>query len=215
MKRATLNRIIDTLAFAGFVLVTTTGVLLRYLLPPGSGGLHRIGLGFGAAKRPITLLWGLSRHDWGTVHFWIALGLMIVLTIHLILHWRWIKGSLRGQSRAGSGIRAGLGIVGLATLLALAAAPLLSPTAQAPRSPLSEPPGIGGQAPSVEQPPSSTRGMMTLQEVEDLTGVPVAYLLDHLGLPQTVSPDERLGRLRRTYGFTMQDVRRIVTDYRP
>jgi len=112
-------------------------------------------------------------------------------------------------------MRAGLGLVGIATLLAIAVAPLLSQTARVPRSQLSEPSGIEVHAPGVEQMHSSTRGMMTLQEVEDLTGVPSAYLLEHLGLPQNVSPDERLGRLRRTYGFTMQDVRRIVTAYRP
>lgn len=81
MKRSTLNRITDGLAFAGFVFVVATGFLLRSLLPPGSGSLHGVGTGYGAAERPVTLLWGLTRHDWGNVHFWLALGLMIVLAI--------------------------------------------------------------------------------------------------------------------------------------
>ena len=37
MKRVNLNFIVDVVAFAGFVLLTTTGVLKRYILPPGSG----------------------------------------------------------------------------------------------------------------------------------------------------------------------------------
>jgi hypothetical protein len=37
MKRVNLNFIVDVVAFAGFVLLTTTGVLMRYILPPGSG----------------------------------------------------------------------------------------------------------------------------------------------------------------------------------
>jgi hypothetical protein len=53
---------------------------------------------------------------------------------------------------------------------------------------------------------------MTLQDIEDLTGVPTAYMLERLGLPRTVSPDERVGRLHHLYGFTMQDVRRVVVE---
>ena len=37
MKRVKLNFIVDFVAFAGFVVLTTTGVLMRYTLPPGSG----------------------------------------------------------------------------------------------------------------------------------------------------------------------------------
>jgi hypothetical protein len=45
----------------------------RYLLPPGSGRLE--------------ILWGMSRHEWGEVLFWIAVTLAAVLTLHLLLHW--------------------------------------------------------------------------------------------------------------------------------
>lgn len=37
MKRSSLNLSIDVVAFIGFIVLTTTGVLLRYVLPPGSG----------------------------------------------------------------------------------------------------------------------------------------------------------------------------------
>ena len=76
MKRTTLNLIIDAIGFVGFVFLTATGVLVRYVLPPGSG--HH------------TTLWGLDRHDWGGLHFWIAVGFFVVLALHLLFHWRWI-----------------------------------------------------------------------------------------------------------------------------
>lgn len=214
MKRATLNRLTDALAFAGFVLVVATGFVLRSLLPPGSGGLQGVGTGYGAAERPVMLLWGLTRHDWGAMHFGIALGLMIVLAIHLVLHWRWIMSSIRGRAREGSGVRVGLGIVGVLTLVAIAIMPWLSPTARVPRAQLSEPVVAGRPFAHQEHTTSPTRGMMTLQEIEELTGVPTAYMIKHLGLPHDVSPNERLGRLRRVYGFAMQDIRRIVMEYK-
>jgi hypothetical protein len=214
MKRGALNRIIDTFAFAVFVLVVTTGLLLRYLLPPGSGRLHGIGTGYGAAERPVTLLWGLTRQEWGNMHFWISLALMIVLALHLILHWRWIRGSIRGGSQEVSGLRAGLGIVGLLAVVAVAVLPWLSPLTSVHRSQFNESVTESRPATQEGQMASQTRGMMTLQEIEDLTGVPTAYIVERLGLPRHVSPDERLGRLRRMYGFSMQDVRRIVVEYK-
>ena len=55
MRRPALNLVVDAIAFAGFVFMTASGVLLRFVLPPGSG--HR------------TSIWGLNRHEWGGIHY--------------------------------------------------------------------------------------------------------------------------------------------------
>jgi hypothetical protein len=57
------------------------------------------------------------------------------------------------------------------------------------------------------------RGEMTLAEVERLSRVPASYILEQLGLPQTTSPDEQIGQLRRKHGFQIEDVRRIVSEF--
>jgi hypothetical protein len=54
---------------------------------------------------------------------------------------------------------------------------------------------------------------MTLADVEAATGVPADHVIAELGLPRSVEHDERLGRLRRTYGFNISDVRRVVQTY--
>ena len=51
---------------------------------------------------------------------------------------------------------------------------------------------------------------MTLAEVADTAGVAVEYLVAELGLPEDIPTDERLGRLGRTYGFTLTEVRELV-----
>jgi hypothetical protein len=194
MKRPNANFIVDFLGFAGFVLLTATGVLMRYLLPPGSG--HS------------TTIWALDRHEWGSIHFWIAIAFFAVLAFHLFLHWRWIVTLMSGRPREGSGGRVALGTVGLAALLALAIAPFLSPVerddegTRAPRAHSSEVEGL-----------ESVRGFMTLTEVQEATGVPADHILSELGLPPGVEHDERLGRLRTAYGFTIDDVRHVVEAY--
>jgi hypothetical protein len=53
-------------------------------------------------------------------------------------------------------------------------------------------------------------GQMTLNEVEELTGISAAEILKSLGLPANASKKEALGRLRRRYGFTLQELRDVV-----
>ena len=58
------------------------------------------------------------------------------------------------------------------------------------------------------------KGMYTLGEVAATYKVPTRYLLEKLGLPETISSVEKLGRLRRKYGFTMSDIERIIAEYK-
>ncbi|KHE91767.1 MAG: DUF4405 domain-containing protein [Candidatus Scalindua rubra] len=194
MKRSKLNFIFDAAAFAGFIFLTTTGVLMRYVLPPGS-------------KRFKTI-WGLDRHEWGDIHFWISVFFLGLLAMHLLLHWRWIINLITGKPREGSGFRAGLGIVGVIALLALSTAPLLSPieTTLESRS--------GRDLSSVRHGNVQVWGSMTLLEAEKTTDVPARYIIEKLKLPHDTEKEECLGDLRKTYGFTMDDVRRVILGYK-
>lgn len=78
MKRATLNLLIDVVSFAILASMIATGLLVRFVLPPGSRGGRGLSL------------WNLDRHDWGDIHFWLAASLIGVLLIHLALHWSWV-----------------------------------------------------------------------------------------------------------------------------
>ncbi len=53
------------------------GFLLAYRLPPGSRGGH----GLSAL--------GMSRHEWGDVHQWVSIAFLILVLVHMALHWRW------------------------------------------------------------------------------------------------------------------------------
>lgn len=76
MSRTLVNIIIDLTAALLFLGMIATGYILRFPLPPGSNKAFS--------------LWGLTRHQYGDIHFWISFGLLAVLVIHLVLHWNWI-----------------------------------------------------------------------------------------------------------------------------
>lgn len=113
MQRTLLNLIIDLASGFLFCALIATGYLLRFPLPPGTN--------------KVLSLWGLSRHQWGEVHFWISTVLVSVLVVHVILHWQWLVTVIRqrlhraktNSSRAGWVI--GLIAVGLFTLFAWSA----------------------------------------------------------------------------------------------
>lgn len=81
MRRSTLNLIIDIVTAIAMLGMVWTGLVIRYTLPTGSGGR--------GGGRGLTL-WGLSRHDWGDVHFWLAVAVGALLVLHVALHWRWV-----------------------------------------------------------------------------------------------------------------------------
>lgn len=76
MNRSLLNLTVDLLAAACLLVMLATGYVLRFPLPPTTNRTHE--------------LWSLSRHEWGMVHSWASVGLLLVLAIHVVLHWEWI-----------------------------------------------------------------------------------------------------------------------------
>ena len=90
MKRSTLNFIIDMLSFISLLGLAGTGFIIKYTLPPGSGGKGRL-LHDGHGGEHIKELWSMTRHEWGGIHFYIAAFFIILMLVHIILHWNWIK----------------------------------------------------------------------------------------------------------------------------
>jgi len=105
MKHSSLNFIIDLIALLNLLALAFTGFVMKYILPPGTGGLGRK-LHGGAGREQIKDLWSLGRHDWGGIHFYLALLFLILMAVHIILHWNWIKNYLK--SLLGSSQKSGL-----------------------------------------------------------------------------------------------------------
>lgn len=118
MRRLQFIATIDVLAFICFILLVSTGILMEYLLPPGSGrGM---------------MIWGMDRHAWGDIHFWVAVVFFSILVIHLFLHWQFIVRLIKGRAPERWNLRTALGVVALLALIAIAVAPLLSPIEENP-----------------------------------------------------------------------------------
>ena len=90
IKRGTLNFVIDLISFINLVCLVATGFIIKYILPPGSGGL---GHGFQAGREPgqIKELWSMTRLQWGNINFYFALVFQPLMVLHIVLHWSRVK----------------------------------------------------------------------------------------------------------------------------
>ena len=113
MKKSSLIKLIDVAAFIGFIFVVSTGVLLRYILPTRSGKAIEI--------------FGMNRHEWGDIHFQITVAFLIILSIHLFLHWKFFVRMFQDGFKSAGAYRLVLSIVALVAVLALAIAPFVVP----------------------------------------------------------------------------------------
>lgn len=197
MKKVHLNAVMDALAGVAFVLLMSTGAILAAQLPARSG--------------PAELL-GLTRHQWGAIHFVVAMVLIGVLAVHVILHWNWIICVVRGKAREGSGGRFALGIVAVLALLAVIVVPQVSPVDSS-----STPPGVRhGADPDRGRGSASTdqmewvRGSTTLDEIERNAGIPYAGVLEELGLPTDLPGTTRLSDLHQQYRVPVGTVRFVI-----
>ncbi len=81
MSKAKLNLVIDGLLLLNAAAIAGIGLLVEYVLVPGSRQWEIYG-------RNVDLrFWSLDRHEWGAVHYVLGLVFLVLLVLHVVLHW--------------------------------------------------------------------------------------------------------------------------------
>ncbi|MBP7748067.1 MAG: DUF4405 domain-containing protein [Phycisphaerae bacterium] len=73
-----VNFVIDVVTLLVVLAMAATGLLLKFVLPPGNRGGQGV------------QLWGFTRHEWGDVHFWLSVAMGVLFIVHVALHWTWV-----------------------------------------------------------------------------------------------------------------------------
>ncbi|HEY60511.1 MAG TPA: DUF4405 domain-containing protein [Anaerolineae bacterium] len=74
---ALLNLIVDVLAAVLFLMTAVSGIVLLFL--PG-----------GRMTSQIVMLY-LTKSTWDIIHTWSGIGVIILVVVHLIIHWCWVR----------------------------------------------------------------------------------------------------------------------------
>ncbi|MEM7682577.1 MAG: DUF4405 domain-containing protein [Planctomycetota bacterium] len=210
MNRNTLNYVVDgVLALLGLA-VAATGLLIGFVMPPQTGA------------KGLTLL-GLTRHGWGSLHTWMGVAIVLLVLLHLALHWNWVCATTRrlalgtGAGALSPSRRRGYGVVALVLLAAgfvggyfAAQAAMRAPAtadASTPATSNAETPGHHGDPLA-----TSLRGSMTFGELCDYLHAEPAQVRARLGITTAIDRDRTLGDIARQQGKTMAWLRlRIQT----
>lgn len=78
MKKNTLKYIIDVALFVDICSIAVIGLFLGFVIPKG-----RL---YGSQ----TYFLGLHRHQWGDIHLYLSLLLLILLVFHVWFNWTWV-----------------------------------------------------------------------------------------------------------------------------
>ncbi len=86
MNKPKINFVIDALMFLCMTAIVGLGFLMKYVLLPGRESTIKYG------RRVELSFLGLDRHDWGSVHLYLGFLVLVLLALHIVLHWQMIPG---------------------------------------------------------------------------------------------------------------------------
>lgn len=92
MRKGSILYLIAVSAFLAFLLEVLSGFVLWLALERADG--FRGGRGATQAPGHDEFL-ALTRSEWIDVHDWAGVALLVIIGLHLVLHWRWIVNMTR------------------------------------------------------------------------------------------------------------------------
>jgi len=97
MSKVKLMYAVVAASFVAFLVEVVSGFALWLTLANGSGGGRGRGGGFGGE----TFIF--DRHTWLHIHDWFAVVLVLLIAVHVAVHWKWIVRTTRTLFRGSRG----------------------------------------------------------------------------------------------------------------
>ena len=88
-NKITINLLVDIMMLVTIGIVSISGFILEIVIPSRYAVKHE------GAYSCASQLWGLGRHEWGNMHLWAGIILIILLAIHILLHMKMINSFLK------------------------------------------------------------------------------------------------------------------------
>jgi hypothetical protein len=212
MRKTDWQFLVDTLLFISMFGIALIGILLAFFIPEGP-----------SAQPSSKYFLNLHRHQWGNIHLYLSLTFIGLVIIHLTLDWKWIKS--KAVKIFKKGWKTALISTFLVSIFMVFLFWLFYPKEPGAYEEYGRGEGRGGGRAFSQETDSAQRedfgaqdpstvtitGTMTLLDLEKASGIPVLRITEALGLPSNLSEKETLGRLRKKYGFTMIELRDVLT----
>lgn len=230
MTKSKLNLLIDAIMMLLLMAMSGLGLLIKYVLVPG---FKRNAL-YGSEVELYFL--GLDRHQWGTVHMWISFAFLLLILLHIILHWKMI-GCIFKQMTTSSVARKAIVVSLVFFMLLFGIAPLFvkpeiaqNEVQYLQQRDMKTELNISTDSIIQQQSNHETKtqksnhhktkqhkkltdwensGATTLAEVAAKYGIPEEKLAKALGIPIEMST-QKIGRLKRVYDFDTETLKNEI-----
>ncbi len=215
MRKNRLNFIIDVIMLLVMVVILSIGLLVKYMLPTGQEKWELYG------ENREFLFMNLDRHQWGEIHYLLGIVLIALLILHILLHWKqivciytqWIKAKVLRILLAW----AFLVIMVLIVLIPFIVKPQIGEDESHYRNKnndlLIQEKKTGSLDEEHTYSAIDINGQMSLDQISKEYKIPCNELKKKLGIPVNISNDERIGRLRKQYNFSMQQIKDIINEH--
>jgi hypothetical protein len=215
MKKSDWQYLLDALLFLSVVGIALIGLLMGLVIPKGP-----------TAPESTKYFLGLHRHQWSNIHFYLSIAFVVFVTIHILLSWKWIKS--KSQKIFKERWKTALISMAIASVLIIFLFWALYPRVPGAY----EDYGVRASVRSGQQAKSDEKvtraeekilyedgsvyivitGQTTLKQAEKATGISAETIAAELKIPSSVSLDDTFGRLRKQYGFSLLEVRDVISD---
>jgi len=238
IDKSKLNLIIDVIMLLLMMPITGIGFLMKYILVPGFERNVLYG------NNVDLELWGQTRHQWGSIHLILSIIFLLLLVLHTILHWKMIVSIFRRMIPTKKTRIVLVTLIAVMGLFSISFPLFIKPEIVQKEPLHRNRYDNNNLAPGVSLKSESSKqkdrlsingnskanmenkrhlhsskeeievyGSQTLQFVADKYNVPVGIIAANLKIPETLS-EEKLGRIKKRYSFTMDDVKTSILNYK-
>ena len=238
IDKSKLNLIIDLIMFLLIMPIAGIGFLMKYVLVPGFERNVLYG------NNVDLVFWGQTRHQWGSIHLILSIVFLALLILHTILHWKLFAGIFKRMFPTKAIRIVLVSLITVIGLLSISFPLFVKPemvekeplhrnrhdnnslapgnSSETEFTKQQDSISINGSPKTNQKNKSSFHsskeefevyGSQTLQYVADKYNVPVSVIASDLKIPETLA-GEKLGRIKKQYPFTMDDVRASISNYK-
>ncbi len=246
MKKQHLNYIIDILMLLIMLAIASIGFVIKYVLVSGSQRWEIYG------NNVEQTFWGMDRHGWGDVHLVLGIALLVLLMVHIILHFNWII-CMTKKAIPVKPLRYAIVSASLILILLCSAFPFIikhniqtsihkeyharevKKDIEPEQHNTDVKKASNVQQKSIQSTTASShqikeessqktesenswenidvKGYMTFAEIEAKYEIPSEIIIHKLNLPSDTPNNERLGRIKKTRDFTMEEIKIIIYNF--
>lgn len=231
-NKAKANLVIDMVLLLIMSAMLGIGLMIKYILITGEEKIIRYGSNFRQT------IFGMDRHEWGTIHLYIGYAMVGFLLLHIVLHWKSIFTMFKNLIRNSTARVSAAVLLVIVSLMFVFIPFIMQPQVDLERKHMGRVEGNNRNVVTRNNDRSSedasntnrnnegdghgrrsyksmdidVKGYMSITDVCSEYNIPEKYLKKMLNIPVATNGNTRLRDLKEQYGIRMGKIKEIIVN---